>query len=605
MSSVLPLLVAIPLLTAAAIAGLDHVLPAVAKYALSVAAAGATCGLGVLLTLTTGNREVVHWFGGWTPRGGVAIGIAFAAGPLSAAFTALVGAIVFLALLYSVTYMSEESHLYNSLMLACCGAMCGFALSGDLFNLFVWLELASVSAYALTGFKVKELGPLQGSVNFAIVNTVGSYFVVIGIALTYARTGALNLAQIGDSLMRRPADGLVVVALTMIVCGFLCKAAVVPFHFWLADAYAVAPAPVCAMFAAVLTDIGLLGVARVYWTGFGGALAPQARSFGDLLLWLGLVTALLGGVMAFLQRHLKRMLAYSVISHIGAMLVGIGLLSSKGLAGTATILLAHAFLAGGLFLAGGILFASLRTIDELDLHGRGRDRPWLAVLWFAAALGLAGPPYIGVYLGHAFVDDAAAALGRHWVQPLVWLAGALATAALLRAGARIFLGWGPGEDPLLGPHVEERPTARDVRISLLGWVTGVMVAAGVCTSVVPGLAQRAEHGAARFRDRGAYAARVLHDTPVPRVARLPYAVPATSRESLLYGAGATLLAAALALGGLHRRRLRGRATELAGAALAPPVAALRALHSGVVGDYVLWVTVGTAVIGGIWALTLR
>ncbi|MBV8599752.1 MAG: NADH-quinone oxidoreductase subunit D, partial [Actinobacteria bacterium] len=431
MSWLPPLLVAVPLLGAAVVVATDHVLPRRVEDLLAIAAAATTCAFSLVLLLQSERSDVVHWFGGWRPRGGVAIGIDFVADPLGAGLAALASGVVLIALVFSWSYLEEAARLFDTLMLVCCGALCGFAMSGDLFNMFVWLELMGVAAYALTGFEVKELGPLQGAVNFAIINGIGGFLVVMGIALAYARTGALNLAQIGHALATHPGSrGLVVVAMTLLVCGFFCKAAVVPFHAWLADAYAVAPAPVCAVFAAVMTDIGLLGVARVYYTVFEGPFAAHSAAVGDLLLALGIATALLGGVMALLQRHLKRMLAYSVICHVGIMLAGIGLLGAKGLAGAADLLLAHGLLTAGMFLATGVCLGVLRSVDELHLHGRGARTRWLAVFWFAGAVGLAGPPYVGTYLGHSLIDDAAA--GRSWAPPLLWIAGALASASLLR-----------------------------------------------------------------------------------------------------------------------------------------------------------------------------
>src|SRR5581483_7899617 len=220
----------------------------------------------------------------------------------------------------------------------------------------------------LTGFLVERLGPVQGAVNFAITNTTGSYLFAIGIALLYARTGALNLAQLGQTLAHGRAGGLVVVAMTLLLCGFLIKGAVVPFHLWAADAYAVAPAPVCAVLGGVMTDIGLIGVARLYWTVF--VAVDRGGAIGDVLLWLGIVTAVLAGTMAFLQRHLKRMLAYSVVCHIGIILAGIGLLGSSGLAGAEVMFLAHALLTAGLFFVAGILHTDHGLIDELNLRGR-------------------------------------------------------------------------------------------------------------------------------------------------------------------------------------------------------------------------------------------
>jgi multicomponent Na+:H+ antiporter subunit D len=598
-----PLLVAVPLLAAALTAALDHVTPAPVRGALVVGAAFATTVLAFLLLWHSEGHEVVHWFGGWKPQHGVALGIDFAVGPLAAGMCAVIGIVVTLALVYALTFLREMPALFGALMLIALGAMCGFAMSGDLFNLFVWLELMGVAAYALTGFQVERLGPVQGAVNFAITNSLGGYLLAIGIALIYARTGALNLAQVGQTLAHGSAGGLVIVAMTLLFCGFLIKGAVVPFHLWAADAYAVAPTPVCAVLGGVMTDIGLIGVARLYWTVFAVPFAGHAA--GDVFLWLGIVTAVLAGTMAFLQRHLKRMLAYSVVCHIGIMLAGIGLLDSKGLAGVELMFLAHALLTAGLFFVAGILHSDHGLIDELHLQGRGRGCWVPAVAWFVGTVGLIGAPYFGIYLGHSLIDDGATELGRSWVLPLLWLGSALAGAALLRAGARIFLGWGDHEDELLGDAIEEDPLERNVLRPLLVAVAVVAVTAGVAISVVPGLGQRADYAADRFRDTSGYAALVLHDREMPPAPSLPLAIHGTSLESLLYGTAATVVAIGLALLGLYRRRLPRAVSAAADRAFAPPVRVLHALHSGVVGDYVTWVVVGTAVTGGVWALLLH
>ena len=604
MSWIPPLLVAIPLLGAAVTAGLDHVTPKPIQDALVVVASVVTTALAFVLLWHSESNEVVHWFGGWQPHHGVALGIDFAVGPLAAGMCAVIGIVVTLSLLYSLTFLREAARLFDALMLVALGAMCGFAMSGDLFNLFVWLELMGVAAYALTGFQVERLGPVQGAVNFAITNSVGGYLFAVGIALLYARTGALNLAQIGRTLAHGPAGGLVIVAMTLLLCGFLVKGAVVPFHLWAADAYAVAPAPVCAMLGGVMTDIGLIGVARLYWTVFAVPFG-QGHAVGDVLLWLGIASALLGGTMAFLQRHLKRMLAYSVVCHIGIMLAGIGLLDSSGLAGTELMFLAHALLTAGLFFVAGILHVDHGLIDELHLHGRGRGSWVAAAAWFAGTIGLIGTPYVGIYLGHGLIDEGATELGRPWVLALLWLGSTLAGAALVRAGARVFFGWGDADDPLLGRAVEEDPLERDVFRPLLLSVAVAAVAGGIAISLVPGLGQRAEYAADRFRNTRGYAAAVLGGKETPQAPSLPVSVEHTSLESLLYGGGATILALGLGLAGLYRRRLPRAVTFLAERTLAPPIRVLHALHSGVVGDYVTWVVVGTAVTGAAWALLLR
>ncbi len=604
MSWLLPLPVAIPLLAAAAVVAGDHVAPRRFLDATALLAALAATALSLVIMVGAQTGDVLHWFGGWRPTGGVAIGIGFAADPLGAGLAALACGIVSLALLYSWSYMREASRLFDVLVLVFCGAMAGFALTGDLFNMFVWFELMGIAAYALAGFKSEELGPVQGALNFAITNTAGAYLILLGIGLLYARTGALNLAQLGQALAGHAADRLVIVALALLVVGFLVKAAIVPFHWWLADAYAVAPAPVCALFSGAMVELGLYAIARIYWTVFEASLG-DAHDVRSLLLWLGVVTALVGALMCFLQRHLKRMLAYLTIAYGGVMLVGIALLEPKALAGTADLVLAHGFLQAGLFLVSGILLVRLRGIDELRLHGRGRGLPWWGLLWAGGAVGLVGLPYMGAFLGHALIDDGATARGIAWAQPLLMVSAGVSAGAILRAGARVFLGWGPRDDPLLSPEPGEEAPERDAAVAPMAVAATIAVVVGLALSVVPGLQVRTEHAAARFVERKAYAARVLHDVPLPRQARLPFTVEPATTESWAYGLGALALAAATAAVGLWWRRLPALVRAAAGRALGPPVHVVRAAHSGIVGDYLLWLVVGTAVVGGVWAITLR
>ncbi|HET8528493.1 MAG TPA: proton-conducting transporter membrane subunit [Gaiellaceae bacterium] len=580
MSWLLPLPVVIPLLGAAVNAALDHVTPRWLHDAVSLAAVVAAFGFAVAVLLSSMSSEPLHWFGGWTPRSGIAVGVGFAADPLGAGFAVLACGLTLASLVYSLAFVDASKRSYDILLCALCGALCGFTLTADLFNMFVWLELLGVACYALTGFYVRRTGALQGALNFAIVNTVGGYFVLLGIGLLYARTGALNLAQIGRTLAGEPAGGPAVIAMTLVFCGFLCKAAVVPFHFWLADAYAAAPAPVCLIFAGVVTDIGLFGVARVWFTVFDAPFGAQQRFVGDALLWVGIVTALVGGLMALVQSQLKRLLSFSVVCHIGIMLAGVGLLSSKGVAGAASMLLAHGLVTGALFLAAGVL-----AVRE--------PLRWTSFLWFAGAIALIGPPYVGVYMGHALIDDAAVELGRQWVQPLLWLAGALAGAAILRAGAQVFLGLSK-EDYDHG--IAER---EDAFVPLLVAIPTVLVVLGFAVGLVPGLTQRIVYGADRFRDRAAYANRVLHGLGVRHTAQIPLTLLHTSLESILYGCGALVVAVSLAAFAVLRpNEARTRVFE-------PVVWPLRRLQTGVIGDYVMWIVVGVAVIGGVWAVTLR
>jgi multicomponent Na+:H+ antiporter subunit D len=352
-----------------------------------------------------------------------------------------------------------------------------------------------------------------------------------------------------------------------------------------------------------MVELGLFAVARVYWTVFRVPVAHH-HLIPDVLLWLGLATALVGAAMSFLQRHLKRMLAYSTISHAGIMLAGVALLGTKGLAGAANMVLSHGLLKGALFLIGGILLSMFGEVDELRLHGRGRALPGVGVLFGIAAVGLIGVPYVGTFLGHDLIDQSAAANGSPWVGPIVMVAAGISAGAILRAGARIFLGWGGTDDSFLSPEPPEQVEGEDASMPVMVAVIAVMVALGTVASVIPGLEKRSEHAAERFRDHGAYVDRVLHGVPVPAGHELPFHVPLPPAESFAYAVGAALVALATAALGLWWRRL-GRRMWYLRPVLAPAAHGLRAVHSGLIGDYVTWLTVGAAAIGVVFALELR
>jgi multicomponent Na+:H+ antiporter subunit D len=608
--------VAVPLLVAAALVAAGSLLRRRVADTVAIVTAATVTVFGAVLLARTLHGDTVLWFGGWTPRSGIALGVAFAIDPIGAGMITFAGLLMTAALTFSWRYFESVGNLFHTLMLVLLAAVAGFCSSGDIFNMFVFFELLSVSAYALAGYKIEDAGSLQGALNFAVTNSIGAMMVLLGIALLYGRTGALNLAQIGVALASAPADRLVVVAFTLLLVGFFIKAAVVPFHFWLADAYAVAPTPVCVLLAGLLSELGVYAVARIYWTVFSGALETHAPGLRALLFAGATVTALVGGVMCLLQHHLARLLAYATISHVGLTLLGIAVLEPEGLAGAAIYAAADGLVKAALFVMVGIIAHRFGTLHELELRGRGRELRWAAPLLVLGALGLAGAPPFGTFAGKALIEEGAGG-AAHWVAALITVVSAMTAGAVLRVTGRVFAGWGPralgGKDVASDEEAHRQAAEEGEELQVARSIIGpsmivpvlVLLGASIAIGLVPGLSDRVVVIAARFVDRTTYAATVLGGpggappvtAPAPERGRLVAAAPWTAAAVLLAVAGAW---AALFANQLPRR-IRRRVRRIA----VPAARGLRGLHSGQLGDSVTWLMIGTAGVGVLLAATLR
>jgi multicomponent Na+:H+ antiporter subunit D len=601
--------VAIPLVTAALLSGTAIFLPRRVIELVSIAAAAVTSASCLVLLAEASQAPLIYWFGGWVPRNGLAAGIAFVVDPMGAGLAAFAAALVTAALVYSWRFFDAVGALYHSLMLVFLAGIVGLCFSGDLFNMFVFLGVLSVAAFALTGYKIEEEGPLQGAMNFALTNSIGAFLLLWGIALLYGRTGALNLAQMGESLGNRP-DALVVSAFAMVVAGFFIKAAIVPFHFWLADAYATAPLPVCILLGGVVSELGLYGAARVYWTVFEGPLSSIAGELRIALLIAAAATAIVGAVMSFAQHHLQRMLAFSVIAHAGLFLVGLAGLSPAGLSGAAVYMLADGLVKASLFMCVGILQHRLGGVDEYHLRGGGRRLPATALLFVLGALVLAGLPPFGTYVGKALIEEEAKLLGLFWVTPLFVFTSVLTGGALLRAAGRIFMGWGPPvehADVVAQQEGEEQETetvgSRERTPAVMFVPALLLGAAALALPFVPGLLAGSEAAAEAFTDRAAYVEEVLGGETRPIPEAPAHAGP--KPEELLPGFFSVIGAVGLAAFTLVRNRLPDRWRRATWGSAGRVVVGLRNLHSGHPGDYIAWLTFGVALLGGAFGLALR
>lgn len=603
MSTLVPLPVAIPLGVAAVLAAFNGHLPRRVADAAAILATLAVAIITFDLMLLSRHAPIVYWFGGWTVRSGMALGISFVIDPIGAGLATFVSVLVLAAFVFSLHYFDAIGTMYHVLMLGFLAAMSGFCLTGDLFNLFVFFELMSASAFALCGYKNEEPTAQQGALNFAITNTIGAFMVLIGIALLYSRTGALNMAQVGRALSNQ-IDATIIVAFVLITCGFYVKAAAVPFHFWLADAHAVAPTPVCLLFSGVMVELGVYAVARVYWAIMDGPFSAHRPALAGLLLTVGAITAAVGAIMCFGQRHIKRLLAFSTISHVGLLIIAFALLTPDGLAGGAIYTLGHGMVKATLFVVSGILLHRFGTVDEYHLHARARHHRATALVFFAAGLGLAGMPPFGTFLGERTIEHAAELAHHSWISIVFFFASAITAAAVFRVTARVFFGWGPKHDEFSGggKHISEQRETKDSghNIPAVMFIPAVaLVALALAIGLFPHLEQQTRVAAFTMADRSGYQARVLDGAKLPD--RAPQEQPTPLAASLARSFGST--AAALAIAFLTLAPWYPR-KDKAYVPIRSAMQVLRNFHTGHVGDYVAFLTFGVAAFGVVLAILI-
>ncbi len=595
-----PIAVAVAITGAAVLLAAGRFLPRPAVDGVATAVAAAVTGISAAVLVSAAGGRVVTWAARWEPHRGFSVGIVMVSDPVGAGIAMLAAALTTCALVYSWRYFESVHAHYHALLLLFLAGMEGFAFTGDLFDMFVFFELMGAAAYALTGLKVEDPTSLQGALNFGIINSLGAYFSLAGVGMLYARTGNLGLPQLSRAVAHHRADALVMAAFVLVITGFLVKAAMVPFHFWLADAHAVAPAPVCVLFSGVMVPLGVYAALRVYWVVFSGTLA--AGDVRRMFLVMGVVTAAVGATMCAGQRHVKRMLAYSTIAHVGLFLCALAVLSPDGTAGALLYVAGHAGAKSALFLLAGLLLSRYGSVDEHELYGRGRRARLVPWLWVAGALALAAMPPFGTGLGKAVSEDAGLHGGYPFLPAVFVIVSSVTGGTVLRATGRIFFALGPPPQERSSGEVskgEEEKEASLSRVPLTMLVPIVVLLLGcLAEGLIPGAHTAAEHAGALFTDPAGYARAALQHLASPSPAGRGGNWTALG---LALGFTSAALAVGVAAAGLYSEPLARRAGAL-GRAATSAFARLRQLHSGHVGDYVAWLMTGMAALAALVGL---
>jgi multicomponent Na+:H+ antiporter subunit D len=385
----------------------------------------------VLLFVADAEGASAVSVGGWpVPLGIVLVVDRLSALMLVVASTVALGVLVF-AVGQGAADGSEETPLsiFHPTFLVLVAGVSNAFLAGDLFNLYVGFEILLMASYVLLTLG-GTAARIRGGITYIVVSLTSSLVFLAAIGLVYAATGTVNMAQLAVRLGELP-EGTQVLLQSMLLIAFGIKAAVFPLSAWLPDSYPTAPAPVTAVFAGLLTKVGVYAIIRTQTLLFpGGAL-------DDLLLWAALATMLVGILGAVAQSDLRRMLSFTLVSHIGYMVFGIALGTAAGLAGAIFYVAHHIAIQTTLFLVAGLVERQGGTTSIDKLGGLARRSPLLAVLFFVPAMNLAGIPPLSGFIGKLGLLQAGVADGSAGALALV--AGGVVTSLLtLLAVARVW-----------------------------------------------------------------------------------------------------------------------------------------------------------------------
>lgn len=455
------------------------------SYGIALAASWASFVMSVLLLMmVTESGPVSFALGGWEPPWGIEYRID-SVNAYVLLIVAAIGAVVITYARPSVAYEieSERRYLFYTAYLLCLSGLLGVTITGDAFNVFVFLEISSLSSYVLISLG-RDRKALTAAYRYLIFGTIGATFYLIGVGLLYQATGTLNMADLAERVSTVTDSRTVRVAFAFMVVGIGMKAALFPLHIWLPNAYAYAPSVVTAFLAATATKVSIYLLLRVYFTIFGTPFAVQTMGLGDALLPSAILAMFVGSAVAIFQPDIKRMLAYSSVSQIGYMVLGIGIATTIGLTAGILHLFNHALIKGALFMAMGCVFLRVGSVRLDAMHGIGKTMPWTMGAFVAGGLSLIGVPATVGFISKWYL--ILAAIERDW-----WFVAALIPLSSLLA---IIYVWRVIEVAYFRPPSDAVAAAEEAPLVMLVpmWVlVAANVYFGLDTRVSVGIAEQA------------------------------------------------------------------------------------------------------------------
>jgi len=414
--------------------------------------------LSILALINTGDKMSLYKVGGWEPVNGVPIGIYMVMDGFTTILLCIINLIGFLSAIYSISYISRytsENYFYSLFCLMIAG-MNGVVLSGDLFNIFVFLEISAISSYALVAFGV-EKNELEASFKYQVLGGLASFLILFGIAFIYWKTKTLNIADIKEVFTTGPDKSYYLFVQILILSGFGLKAAIIPFHAWLPDAHSSAPSPISAMLSGVLIKaVGIYVIIRLFFNMF-----ELSEGVAVLITTLGALSMAVGVFLAIGQWDIKRLLAYHSISQMGYVVLSVGMgmiLLSRGIKHEVAVLaiggglfhlINHAAFKSLLFLNAGAIEYKTGSRNLKEMGGLAGYMPVTSSTSFIASMSISGIPPFNGFFSKLIIIIAAIMAGFYLIAALAVIVSIITLASFLKFQRYAFHNKSSeGKDPL-------------------------------------------------------------------------------------------------------------------------------------------------------------
>lgn len=438
------------------------------------------CSVGLLLQIIAGGGEAIHyWMGNWMPP----LGIEFVIDPVNGIIVTMITFLALCTAIYSTPFLKKSNWLYMggyyTLMALLCVGLCGMTLTGDVFNLYVYLEIASLSGYGLIA-----LGGNKGTLaafRYLLIGTIGASLYLLAIGFMYSMTGSLNMADLSVLLQDKMDYPLIILAIALLIAAFGIKAALFPFHGWQPDAYTFSHPGAAPLISGAMSKVPAYAMLRFFFYLFGAQHLFVQHGL-TIIGILGAMGIILGSVMAIAQDDFRRMLAYSSVAQIGYIAVGLAIGSVYGLIGAVLHIINHAFMKGSLFMVIGGIQYRFGEVRISRLGQIGKKMPFTVFTLVVAALGMIGIPPAGGFFSKVYLMQGAVGTGQYIYVAVLVLSSLLNAIYFFRVLENVFINPDPGLKEINPPAGKlELPLQMLIPIVIFGIA---ILALGFCNAAI-------------------------------------------------------------------------------------------------------------------------